>query len=95
MFLKHFISLDRIADAGPKTWGRYYSIGSIEVVEYDKGGKYMVIRIRSLKIHLLYCQTLLGLLPSIIKMVLGKEVFCEETKCIHRGDEYHEFLLKW
>ncbi|GAI52915.1 unnamed protein product, partial [marine sediment metagenome] len=31
----------------------------------------------------------------IIQMIVGSKVTSEETKCVHRGDEYHEFLLKW
>lgn len=93
--LRYFVSVKKFAEAIPKMWRRYFTVGEIEVPEYNEEKKYGVLRIKNFHIHPFICQTGAGYFSEILKMLVGKEVTYKETKCVHKGDEYHEYLLKW
>lgn len=95
LFMKYFVSLQRMAKEGPKIWRRYFTVGDLEAVEINEEKKRLIFRVQNFKFHPLHCQILMGSLPTIIQMILGKPVIYEETKCLYRGDDYHEFLVKW
>ncbi|XOB40899.1 MAG: hypothetical protein ACKKMP_03375 [Candidatus Nealsonbacteria bacterium] len=95
LFMKHFVSLERVAKESSQMWRRYFTVGDIEVVEIDKEKRRIIFKVKNFKFHPLHCQILNGSIATIIQMIIGHKVTAEETKCIHRGDEYHEFLLKW
>lgn len=95
LFMKYFVSLKKVSEEGPKMWKRYFTLGNLEVVEIDEEKRHIIFRVRNFQFHPLHCQILMGSIPTIIQMVVGKEVTSQETKCIYRGDEYHEFSLKW
>lgn len=95
LFLKYFVSLDKAIKEVPKMWKRYYTVGNLTIVEYNEKEKYLIVRIEDLPFHPLYCQVNKGFGASIIQMVVGSDVTCEEIKCAHKGEEYHEFLMKW
>lgn len=94
-FMKYFVSLERAAEEAPKIWRRYYTVGDFRVLESDKEKRYRISRLENFRLHPLSCQHLKGYLSGMIQMIVRSEVTCEETKCVHRGDEYHEFLFKW
>lgn len=95
LFMKYFVSLERVSEEGLKIWRRYFTIGSLEVVEVDEEKRHMIFRVKNFWFHPLHCQILMGSIPTIIQMIVGGKVICEETKCLYRDDEYHEFVLKW
>ncbi len=95
LFMKYFVSLEVIAKHASKFWRRYYTTGDMKVTEINKEKKYIVVRVENFEHHPFHCLTVEGYLISIIKMVLGKPVSCEETKCVYRGDKYHEYIVKW
>ena len=95
LFLKHFVSLERVSEEGPKIWRRYFTIGNLEAPEINEEERYLIFRVKDFKFHPLHCQILMGSIPTIIQMIVGKKVTNQETKCVHRGDDYHEFLIKW
>jgi hypothetical protein len=95
LFLKYFISIDRICKEFPKISREHFSIGDFEVSELNKEKKYIVLRINNFKFHPLHCQVLKGVLLGGLQMVVKGFVTCDEIKCIYKGDDYHEFLLKW
>ena len=95
LFMKYFVSLERMAKEGQKLWRRHFTIGELKVVEIDERGRRLAFRVENFKFHPLHCQILMGSLPTIIQMIIGKPVTCEEVKCLHRGGECHEFLIKW
>jgi hypothetical protein len=94
-FLRYFVSLEKIAKEAPKMWRTYFTVGDLKTVEYDEEKKYIVLRLENFRLHPLHCQFLKGFFSSALQMVIREEVSCEETKCVYRGDEYHEFLFKW
>lgn len=94
IFMRYFISLERGLKQIEKAWDRYNTVGKLELVEYDVKRGYAILRIRDFKCHPLQCQIFKGLFSTMPKMIVKREATCEETKCIHRGDEYHEFMLR-
>lgn len=95
IFMKYFVSIDRAAKEVANMWKKYNTVGELEAVEYDKNKRYIILRLKDFDFHPLHCLTLKGYFSSILKMIVSEEVVCEETKCVHRGDDYHEFLLQW
>lgn len=95
LFLKYFVSLDSAIKQIPKMWGKHYTVGTLTIAECNEKEKYLIARLEGFRLHPLYCQITKGFGSSLIKMVIGSDVTCEEIKCAYRGDEYHEFLLKW
>jgi len=95
VFMRHFISLERVAKEVPTMWKEHYNVGQPRVMELNKEKKYVVLRIEDFHSHPFICQVHQGYFPAMVEMVVGTKVSCQETKCIFRGDPYHEFLLKW
>ncbi len=95
LFMKYFVSLDRVAKEAPKMWRKYYTIGNLKVAELNKEKRYIIIRIENFKLHPILCEVLKGYYVSIVKMIVKTSVSCEETRCVHKGGEWHEFLIKW
>jgi predicted hydrocarbon binding protein len=95
LFMRHFCSLNMMVKEAPKMWREHYTVGNLKILKHDKEKRFVIIRLENFFCHPLVCQDLVGYFSSILQMVIGKEISCEEAKCVHRGDEYHEFLLKW
>ncbi len=95
LFIKYFVSLERAIKVAPRMWRENYTVGNLKVAEFDEEKKYALLRIENFRFHPLHCQDLKGYFSGVIQMIVGKPVTCQEMKCIHRGDEYHEFLMKW
>ncbi len=95
VFMKYFVSPEMFVSQAPRMWRSYYTIGECKVVEFNKEKRYVILRIDNFSYFPDHCQVLIGYFSNIFQMVINKEVTCEETKCVFKGDEYHEFLLKW
>jgi len=94
-FLKYFISLDLLANNAQRMWRAHYKMGDFKVTGYDVKKRYVCFRIENFKTHVYTCQVLKGYFAGFLEMIVGKKTTAEETKCVHRGDEYHEFLIRW
>ncbi len=95
-FIRYFISLEKACKEAPKHWSRQFTFGSLEVVEVNKEEKRVVIRIKDYKRHPITCFFMAGYMKGISKiLVRTNEAFIEETKCMHKGDPYHEYKLTW
>ncbi len=95
LFMKYLGSLDIIVKSSPRMWRTYYTEGNLKVIDYNKKEKYLIARLENFALHPLYCIGLEGYFIATISMVVETPITCQETKCVHRGDEYHEFLVKW
>lgn len=95
IFMKYFVPLRSIANQVPKMWREHYTIGDLEMPEFSEGEKYIILRLKNFRVHPIYCISTKGYFSKIAEMLVKSSVDCEETKCVFRGDEYHEFLLKW
>ena len=76
-------------------WKMYFTVGELELVEFNEKERREIIRLKDFRVHPLECKFLTGFWSIILQLLVKSEVTCEETKCTHKGDEYHEFLLKW
>ncbi len=95
LFMRYFGSIKGIVNGAAKMWRRYFSIGDIKVIEYNEKDKYAVLRLENFLNLPMQCHSLRGSFVGLLKIVTKGEVVCKETKCIHKGDKYHEFVLRW
>jgi hypothetical protein len=94
LFTRYFFSLDKLAQKSDDLWQRHYTAGQLSAAVNEKEG-YVILRVQDLIIHPVFCSYLEGYFLTILHMVVKKTVISEERKCTFKGDEYHEFLLKW
>ena len=96
LFIHYFVSLRRTFNETPKYWQKHFDFGEIEPVELNEKERYIVVRVKGYKFHPIMCTYHAGYFLKVAQMALGsKEVTIEETKCMFRGDPYHEFVLRW
>jgi len=95
IFMKYFGSFGLIAGEAPRIWRKHYTIGDLEMPEYSKEKRYVILKLRNFKVHPIHCAILKGMFLKITQMVVNLPVTVKETKCMFRGDEYHELLLIW
>ena len=99
-FMKYFASPEKMfKTAVPRLWERYYNIGSLEAIDFKRTKKdgYAVMRLKNFKLHPFYCFYLGYFFIGVFKLAEPKfkEITVEETKCMFRGDNFHEYLIKW
>lgn len=93
---KFFLSIDVVLEKAPEYWRQYFDFGEFEVVEYDKEKKYAIVRLKGYKFHPLLCFYHMGYFYQVAKIASGaKRVTVEETKCVFRGDPFHEYYFTW
>ncbi len=96
LLMKYFVSLEKTFNATPENWEKHHNIGSIELVKIDEDKKELIFRLLDYKIHPVVCIYLKGYFLQFAKLVIkGEEVNIEETKCMFKGDPYHEFKITW
>jgi hypothetical protein len=97
LLLKYFVSPGTVAKKAPEYWRKHWSVGEMELVLIDEENGRCILRLKNFKTHPLACAFLRGYILSALELTIGKDrnSTIEETKCMHKGDEYHEFLLKW
>ena len=97
LFIRYFLSLQRVFfKESPKMWRKHYTIGELAPVELNEEKKYAILRLKDFNLHPIYCIYLGGYISGLIQlMVKNPKIICEETKCTFKGDEYHEYLIKW
>jgi len=96
MLLRYFLSLRRSLEEVPTYWAKHYTAGEMEFVELDEKKKYYIIRLKNFKIHPIWCTYLTGYYRRFTQYVIKSEkVTIEETKCMFKGDPYHEFIGRW
>lgn len=94
IFMKSFLAKKQDLEIVQKIWRKSYSVGNLEIAEYNEKEKYVICRLKNFRLHPLQCSVLLGYFSTLFQMVRGTELEGEERKCIFRGDEYHEFFIK-
>jgi len=95
IFMKYFASLELISRQVPSIWRRYYTVGDLEMPEYSEKKRYVILRLKNFKMSPVHCQIYKGFFPKVTEMVVKNPTKCKETKCMFRGDPYHEFLITW
>lgn len=96
MLMKYFISAKKSFEESPKYWSTNFDFGELEAHEFNEKEKYIVFRLRKYKSHPIMCVVIVGYILQMTKYVLkSKKVTIKETKCVFKGDPYHEFTIRW
>ncbi len=96
MVLKYFSSLQRTFMETTKYWERHYSVGRLEPGELREKEKWCTIRLKGFKIHPVLCNYFNGYFFTFVHYVIrSEEMEIKETKCMFKGDSWHEFLFTW
>ncbi len=95
LFTKYFVSMRVVTQKAPIMWRKYYTVGDLKVTELNEAEKYLILEIKNFKVHSPHCRMLEGYFANIVKMIVNKQANCKEIKCPFKGDNYHEFIIKW
>jgi hypothetical protein len=98
MLMKYFLSAERSFIESPKYWVKHYNIGRLESVEFNEKEKYTILRLYEFEVHPILCTYFFenGYFLRIAQYgIKSDKIFSKETKCIFRGDPYHECLIRW
>jgi len=95
IFIKYYGSIAGVLKAASLIFKKYFTVGSLKVVEYNEVQKIVILRVENFKLTPIHCYYLAGYFLGVVKMVKAVNGICEETKCIYKGDEFHEFVVRW
>ncbi len=86
LFLKEF----------PKVWRKFVDVGAIEIPRFSEKEKYVIVWLKDYKFHPQMCRYFEGLFLRMSEFFIkSKKITIEETKCVFKGDNFHEFIVKW
>ena len=91
---KIFAPLKKLVKEIPGYWEEHYTVGKLEVVKFDEQNKELVIRLREIKAHPIFCLYLEGYFERVI-MFVERSVTVLETKCMFKEGPQHEYEFKW
>lgn len=95
LFMQFFLSMQQVVNQASKMWGKHYTVGNLVPVELNEEEKFVIARLEDLDLHPIFCSYLGGYLAKIVEMVTKTPTSFQETKCAFRGDEFHEYVIKW
>jgi len=94
--MRYFLSLEKIIKEIPNYWKNHFDFGELESYKFSEEEKYLILHEKGYKFHPLLCIYHSGYFLRIAQFAIkGKEITIEETKCIFKGDHYHEYIIKW
>jgi hypothetical protein len=96
VIMKYFLSLKKFLREVPNYWKQHFDFGELESSELNEEKKYLVLREKGYKFHPLMCLYHAGYYLRIAySSIKSEKITIEETKCIFKGDSYHEYVVKW
>jgi len=95
IFIKYFVSLKKLEEAVPKMWNNFLPDVKVELTEFNEKEKYSIMKLDNFDLSENCCQYFIGFANTLTRMIGRENFVCEETKCTFRGDDHHEFKLKW
>ncbi len=96
LLMKYFLPLRRTLKEVPEYWRKYFDFGELEAHELNEKEKYLVLRLKNYKGHPLICIYHQGYFLQVARYAIkSKKITIEETKCMFKGDPYHEFVIRW
>jgi len=94
--IRYFLSLKRFVMEVPNYWKKHFDFGELEAFELNEEKRYIILREKEYKFHPLMCFYHAGYYLRIAQYVIKSEkITIKETKCVFRGDPYHEYIIKW
>ncbi len=96
VLVRYMVSTEKALSKAPQMWRNYYDIGNLKAVDFNENKKWILIHLFNFDMHPLVCIYNSGyILQSMRNAVRGSNMNIEETKCIHKGDDYHEYKVTW
>jgi hypothetical protein len=97
MFVKHFISVKDVFERAEQYWSKHYDFGLLEKGEFNEEKKYITVKIKGYAMHELVTGPYMkGYITRIAQLSLkSSKIETEQTKNIHHGDPYNEYIIKW
>lgn len=99
LLMKFFISVEQMIKIAPVVTKRHYSIGELEVKEYNRQEQYILLHLKGLKIiydSSAFSHFVEGYLSRGISYVLpGKEVVSSQRKFMQDNVPYVEYKIGW
>ncbi len=93
---RYFISVERTFQEAPNYWKKHFTLGNLIPVEINMDEKYLILRIENYETNPIDCALFCGYFSRMISYTIKSEsVYGEEVKCPHKGDEYHDFVIRW
>jgi len=96
LMVKYLLSPQIAFKAAGELWKKHLDFGELEAREFNKKEKYIVLRVKGYKFHPLLCIYGQGYYLRVAQFVIkSAKITIEETKCMFKGDPYHEYILRW
>jgi hypothetical protein len=96
LMMKFFISPEAAFRKAPEYWKRHYSIGTLEVGEFDESAKKVILRLKDFNTIDIYYRYLEGFFRRLMQYLRPTdEVRCQEKENTFEGAQYHEFRITW
>jgi len=93
LLMKFFVSPKKFVEKIPHYWRQHWTVGELQVVEFDSDNKKLVLRLKGINLSPIFCLYEEGYFQKMWEFVMGKAK-CKETKCTFKGNRYHEYILK-
>ncbi len=99
VMIQYLVSIESILENSEKYWDKHFDFGSLET-SFIKGEKAATVREKISPeyrhLHPLTCIYHTGYYTGLCEFtVKSGDVKITETKCVHNGDDYNEFLIEW
>jgi hypothetical protein len=96
ILMRHFSSPERVLKEASNSWYKYFDFADISVADYNEKEKYVYLRLKDYDMGPLMCIYLSGYILSIARLTIkSQEIKIEETKCLYKNDNYHEYKITW
>lgn len=96
VLIKYFVTLKTFESESRTYWSKFMDFGELEWAEINEAKKYVVLRLKGYDMHPDMCEYYRGFFLKMSENVVkGENVKVEETRCIYKGDPYHELLVTW
>ena len=92
---RYFVSPEVTIKKSPSYWRKHYTVGSLSVSKIDMKNKKFVLQIDDFQVSRLFCVFYLGYFKKVVEFGGIENPQIKETKCMFRGDDYHEFEITW
>lgn len=94
--MKYFVSLKKAFLETPNYWKKHINVGELVPYQLNEKEGFVILQLKDYKFHYLGCVYKKGYFTRLLEYLLpNKKIATTETKCVHRGDSFCEFLIKW
>jgi hypothetical protein len=96
LLLRYLLSVEKLFSEPQKHWDKHLNFGRVKVIELNSLEKRIILRVEDYDIHPTTCFYQAGYYAGLIHYTTGSDkTKVTETKCLHKEDLYHEYLIEW